>query len=218
MLDWPKKLEQNGYVQIPNFLPYDKAKDTQRQLQCFKNGFAWDLMTSPYYPLSAIKDRISSNHIDKQRHRQAVKALKRKQFSFSFYRSSNKHKSRHQQDRLNQIVVDALNSSVCPELEVKGDIIDVFFAAFTKGQFLTYHSDGAAGKYAFVYQLSSGWQKKYGGELVLYPKKIKFYKKFLQPEFNTLTLLKLSHPMFHSVNMLNNPGICPRLTISGWLV
>ena len=77
--------------------------------------------------------------------------------------------------------------------------------------------DGDAGKYAFIYQLSTGWQAKFGGQLELYPKKIKFYKCVIIPTFNSLTILKLSHPMPHSVRLLNNPAYKHRITISGWV-
>jgi len=100
---------------------------------------------------------------------------------------------------------------------IKGELQDTFFASFKKGQFISYHTDGGAGKYAFIYQLSTGWQKRFGGQLELYPKKIKFYKRVISPKFNTLTILKLSHPMPHSVRVLNNPVYKHRITISGWV-
>ena len=61
------------------------------------------------------------------------------------------------------------------KLGLSGQLRDTFFALFVKEQFISYHTDGSAGKYAFIYQLSKGWQPKFGGQLELYPKKIKFF-------------------------------------------
>ena len=164
-----------------------------------------------------IKDKISTKAIDKQRHTQAIKALKRQEFSFSFYRSSNKHAKRHGQALLHKALGEQIVTLLAERSLIKGELRDSFFAAYKKGQFISYHTDGSAGKYAFIYQLSSGWQTRFGGQLELYPKKIKFFKHVLAPTFNSLTLLKLSHPMPHSVRLLNNPAHKHRITISGWV-
>jgi len=214
---WHKKLQKYGYVQIDKFLT-DKSADLLRQRVIKASHFkTWDLLTTPYRPLSNIKDEICSNVIDQSRHQQAQSAFKRRQFSFSFYRSNNKHANQHGNANIHQQLAQAVVEKVSKPLGLDGTLRDTFFAAFIKGQFINYHSDGPAGKYAFVYQLSKGWQPQYGGQLELYPRQMKFYKKIIQPKFNSLTLLKLSHPMYHSVRMLNNPKHKHRITISGWL-
>lgn len=214
---WYEALEDKGYVQLDNFLAQKTANELRHNIIKASHFKTWDLLTTPYRPLARIKDEICSNAIDKGRHKQAHRAFKRRQFSFSFYRSNNKHAAQHRSENIHQQLTQAVIAKVAKPLSLEGTIRDTFFASFIKGQFINYHSDGPAGKYAFVYQLSKGWQAKYGGQLELYPKKIKFYKKILEPEFNSLTLLKLSHPMYHSVRMLNNPKHKHRITISGWL-
>jgi len=217
LMQWIEKLEKNGYVQIDNFLPRSQAKQLREKIINQNHYKKWNLLTTPYRPLANIKDRISTNVIDNNRHTQAAKAFKRRQFSFSFYRSSNKHAKQHRQSLLHQTIGDKTVHLLKQQGVVAGQLQDSFFACFKKGQFISYHTDGTAGKYAFIYQLSSGWQQKFGGQLELYPKKIKFFKRVLPPTFNTLTILKLSHPMPHSVRLLNNPAHKHRITISGWV-
>jgi Rps23 Pro-64 3,4-dihydroxylase Tpa1-like proline 4-hydroxylase len=164
-----------------------------------------------------VKDNITTSSIDKNRHKQAMAAKDRGKFSFSFYRSNNVHAKIHGASEIHQSLSRQVVDKVCQPLRLSGELRDTFFASFIKGQFISYHSDGQAGKYAFIYQLSSGWQQRYGGQLELYPKKCKFYKKILEPSFNSLALLKLDHPMYHSVRQLNTPKHKHRITISGWL-
>jgi Rps23 Pro-64 3,4-dihydroxylase Tpa1-like proline 4-hydroxylase len=216
-MQWIEKLEKKGFVQINGFLPHGDALYLKRKIIKGDHFKKWNLLTTPYRPLTNIKDKISSNVIDKRRHLQAKKALKRREFSFSFYRSSNKHAKQHGQSSLHQNIGNQVVSLLLQHSLVEGQLQDSFFATFKKGQFISYHTDGTAGKYAFIYQLSQGWQKKYGGQLELYPKKIKFFKKQLEPKFNSLVLLKLSHPMPHSVKTLSNPPHKHRITISGWV-
>lgn len=216
-MPWYEQLAENGYVQLDNFLSLSTANQLRQKILKASHFKAWDLLTTPYRPLTRIKDDICASVIDQARHKQAQNAKKRGQFSFSFYRSNNKHAKQHGSANIHQQLTDSVIDKVSEPLGLNGTVRDAFFAAFIKGQFINYHSDGPAGKYAFVYQLSQGWQPKFGGQLELYPKQIKFYKKIIEPKFNSLTLLKLSHPMYHSVRMLNNPKHKHRITISGWL-
>ncbi|WP_085299158.1 2OG-Fe(II) oxygenase [Cognaticolwellia mytili] len=217
-MQWFEKLEKKGFVQISDFLPHSEALQLKNKIIKNNHFKKWNLLTTPYRPLTNIKDRISSNVINKQRHTQALKSLDRKQFSFSFYRSSNKHAKQHGQAALHRDIGDKIKALLEKHSLIDdGQLRDTFFAMFKKEQFISYHTDGSAGKYAFVYQLSQGWKKKYGGQLELYPKKIKFFRKQIEPKFNSLVLLKLSHPMPHSVKKLNNPAHKHRITISGWV-
>ena len=214
---WLEYLNKNGYVQFNDFLPETHANQLRNDILKVSHYKAWKLLTTPYHPLSRIKDSISSTVLDKNRHIQATNAFHRKQFSFSFYRSSNRFSKRHNNSSIHESLGKLVIKMISKPLKLDGSLRDTFFASFVKGQFIDSHTDGSAGKYAFIYQLSKGWQPKFGGQLELYPKKIKFYKKVLQPTFNSLAILKLDHPMPHSVRMLNNPKHKHRITISGWL-
>ena len=214
---WQAKLIKNGYVQLNNFLSESQANQLRSDILKASHYKAWDLLTTPYHPLCRIKDEISSRVIDKKRHVQATTAYHRKEFSFSFYRSNNKFAKQHNNASIHQTLANQVVKVVSKPLGLDGTLRDTFFASFVKGQFIDYHTDGSAGKYAFIYQLSKGWQPIFGGQLELYPKRIKFYKTILQPTFNSLAILKLDHPMPHSVRMLNNPKHKHRITISGWL-
>lgn len=216
-MQWIEELRKNGYVQLNNFLPRDEALMYRNNILKATHFKIWSLLSTPYGPGCNIKDEISTSIIDKTRHRQAVSAYKRRQFSFSFYRSSNKHAKAHHSSAIHQSFSHKMLQQLKPLLGEQGKVRDSFFASFIKGQFINYHTDGSAGKYAFIYQLSSGWQHRFGGHLELYPRKVKFYKKSLVPKFNSLAILKLDHPMPHSVRILNNPSHKHRITISGWL-
>lgn len=216
-MQWFERLEKYGYVQIENFLEYENAQSIKNQLLKNNHFKKWNLLTTPYAPLTNIKDRISTGVIDKARQKEAMKAFKRRKFSFSFYRSSNKHAKQHKQEHIHKCIGKKVVNLLSNKTSVKGELRDTFFASFKRGQFISYHTDGSAGKYAFIYQLSQGWQRRFGGQLELYPRKIKFFKHLLEPKFNSLTILKLSHPMPHSVRMLNNPKYKHRITISGWV-
>jgi len=216
-MQWFEKLEKYGFVQLFNFLPENQAHSYRKAILTASHHKVWCLLTTPYRPCARIKDNIKKDTIDKYRHKQAIAAKQRQKFSFSFYRSNNAHEKFHGQGGIHQRLSRQVVDKVCQPLGLSGELRDTFFASFVKGQFINFHSDGNAGKYAFIYQLSSGWQQKYGGQLELYPRKIKFYKEVLEPKFNTLALLKLEHPMYHSVRLLNNPKHKHRITISGWL-
>tara|TARA_R110000850_G_scaffold14452_1_gene46188 strand:- start:94 stop:747 length:654 start_codon:yes stop_codon:yes gene_type:complete len=216
-MPWLEKLAKNGFVICNNFLPYNEALQLRNEIIKRHHIKKWNLLTAPSQPLSRIKNNISTKVIDKSKHVQAIKALKRRRFSFSFYRSSNKHQQQHGQSLCHQTIGNKVIELLKSCDLIAGELQDSFFALFNKGQFISYHTDGGAGKYAFIYQLSIGWQERFGGQLELYPRKIKFYKRVITPKFNTLTILKLSHPMPHSVRLLNNPVYKHRITISGWV-
>ncbi|WP_286265792.1 2OG-Fe(II) oxygenase family protein [Thalassotalea atypica] len=216
-MNWVEQLQEQGFAQFRQYLPSDTANHLRKQILTAAHFKTWRLLTTPYRPLTHIKDRISSSNVEKCRQQQAIKAERNKQFAFSFYRTSNKHAKRHGAGDIHLNLAKTLKEQVAMPLGLSGEIRDSFVAKFEREQFISYHTDGSAGQYAFIYQLSKGWQPKYGGQLVLYPTKSRFYRKVIQPEFNCLTLLKLNHPMPHSVRMLNNPKHKHRLTISGWL-
>ena len=214
---WVEQLDEQGFVQLRQYLPVNKANFLRRKIIKASHFKTWRLLTTPYRPLTHIKDRISSPTTIKQRQRQAIRAAKNRQFAFSFYRTSNKHAKRHGAGNIHLELAKTLKEQVALPLGLSGKLRDSFVAKFEQDQFITYHTDGKAGQYAFIYQLTKGWKPTYGGQLVLYPSNSRFYRKILQPEFNCLTILKLNHPMPHSVRKLNNPKHKHRLTISGWL-
>lgn len=211
------QLRKKGYVQVERFLDEAHANRLRRDILRVSEHRSWDIITAPYRPFVTHKDRVSSHILDSLRHKAARAADKRGQFAFSFFRSNNKHECFHQSSDIHGSFSKLLLQKLATTLDIDGVLVDSFFASFIRDQFIGYHSDGNIGKYAFIYQLSKGWQRKYGGQLVLYPKQTKFCKITLEPTFNCLTLLNLSFPMFHSVSQLNNPAHKHRITISGWI-
>ena len=153
-------LNKQGYTVINDFLPFEQALRLRRKILNQNHHRAWCLLTTPYRPMQSIRDNIDKPVIDKLRHKIALKADRRKKFAFSFYRSVNKHESSHQNKSITQAFTSQLLRETEGKLDISGEITDAFFASFVKQQFIGYHSDGSAGKYAFIYQLSKGWKKK----------------------------------------------------------
>lgn len=213
LMDWWQTLESKGYLQVNNFLDIQQANRLQRKLMKANHFRTWKLMTAPKPSLGQFYNRKQV----KKSHQLARLWAKRNQFAYSFYRTSNKHADKHQKTALYQNFCQQLQDTVNQPLGLVGNVTDCFAAKFEREQFIGYHADKGMGKYAFIYQLSKGWQPKDGGQLVLYPKQGRFYQKVLLPKFNTLTLLKLDHPMYHSVSYVTAPKQKTRLTISGWL-
>lgn len=218
-MDWLQSLNKHGYVQVNNFLHHSDAKTLLAKVRKVNKPNAWCLLTHPNRPLHRIKDKSLRSKNVKLSQRQAIQAKVRRQFSYAFWRSSNKYLEVNGMKAIVAQFTQHLTGLVEHAL-VEGEVSyrDCFVAKFVNNQFIEYHSDGSAGRYAFIYQLSKGWQPKYGGQLQLFPRKIKFYKKSLLPEFNSLALLKLDHPMHHSVKILKTPKHKQRYTISGWIV
>ena len=84
--------------------PYNEALQLRNEIIKLHHIKKWNLLTAPSQPLSRIKNNISTKVIDKSKHVQAIKALKRRRFSFSFYRSSNKHQQQHGQSLCHQTI------------------------------------------------------------------------------------------------------------------
>lgn len=212
-----KQLNQKGYVKIDNFIAAKEAKKFREKILKCNHHKAWNILTSPYLPFVQNKDCVNNGYVDARRHRHAQQAHLRKQFAFSFYRNAIKNEKSHGANGIHQYFATTLIERLQGKVDIEGEVVHSFIANYVKDQFIGYHSDGAIAKYAFIYQLSRGWQRKYGGQLLLYPKKNKIQKVTLEPTFNSLTLLNLSFPMYHSVNVLKNPAHKHRITITGWI-
>ncbi len=152
-MTWTDTLEKNGFVIFEQFLPANEARQLRSEIIQRQHIKKWGLLSAPSQPFSRIKNNISTQVIDNTKHAQAIKALKRNRFSFSFYRSSNKHQQQHRQSALHQNLGNKVVELFKGEGLIKGELQDTFFASFKKGQFISYHTDGGAGKYAFIYQL-----------------------------------------------------------------
>ncbi len=215
-MDYFEHLEKHGYLQIPQFLPQHQASAFRKSIIRTRNPQEWRQRIKPYSPLTG--SNTFGNKRIKSRYSKALHAKRDNRFSFSFKRSRYIEAPHSVLSGIalefRKTLIDKLSSS----LPINGLTKGGFIASFNKGDFLTYHNDNVKGKYAFVYNLSQGWQPKFGGQLELFPKKYRFYKKVLTPEFNSLLLLKLDYPMYHQVAMVASPTHQQRITITGWLL
>jgi Rps23 Pro-64 3,4-dihydroxylase Tpa1-like proline 4-hydroxylase len=88
---------------------------------------------------------------------------------------------------------------------------------FTAGCFLKTHNDYVAGKNrhaAYVLSLTSDWNPDWGG-LLTFPSTDSPLGNYLLPGFNRLYVFSVPQP--HSVSMVTELALNPRLSITGWL-
>lgn len=88
---------------------------------------------------------------------------------------------------------------------------------YDKGDFLTGHDDGVAGKHrraAYVFGLTSRWRAEWGGLLLFHGGSGGVAEGYV-PAFNTLSLFAVPQP--HSVSQVTPWAGGPRLSITGWL-
>lgn len=88
---------------------------------------------------------------------------------------------------------------------------------YDKGNFLTGHDDGVAGKNrraAYVFGLTSRWRAEWGGLLLFHGGDGGIAEGYV-PAFNTLSLFAV--PQQHSVSQVTPWAGGPRLSITGWL-
>ncbi|MDK2766307.1 MAG: 2OG-Fe(II) oxygenase [Sphingomonas sp.] len=88
---------------------------------------------------------------------------------------------------------------------------------YDKGDFLTGHDDGVAGKNrraAYVFGLTSRWRAEWGGLLLFHGGDGGIAEGYV-PAFNTLSLFAV--PQQHSVSQVTPWAGGPRLSITGWL-
>lgn len=88
---------------------------------------------------------------------------------------------------------------------------------YDKGDFLTGHDDGVAGKNrraAYVFGLTSRWRAEWGGLLLFHGGSGGVAEGYV-PAFNTLSLFAV--PQEHSVSQVTPWAGGPRLSVTGWL-
>lgn len=88
---------------------------------------------------------------------------------------------------------------------------------YDKGDFLTGHDDGVAGKNrraAYVFGLTPKWRAEWGGLLLFHGESGGIAEGYV-PAFNTLSLFAV--PQTHSVSQVTPWAGAPRLSITGWL-
>lgn len=206
-----QRLQNDMVLQVHQFLPKEQAVKLHRQLSLLPVWRHWCLLSTPDRPYTRLKFERNRVFSEKQRLKVAKKAYHRKQFSFNFYRTvdQNLHIIKSFLQELSKFLVEHLN--------IDAIFVDCFAAKFANEQFIARHTDNVRGRYAFIFQLSKAWQVKNGGELMLYPKSHRFYAKRLIPQFNCLTLLKLSKNSWHEVKKVTTTGNKDRITITGWI-
>lgn len=100
--------------------------------------------------------------------------------------------------------------------ETRIDHADAQLTRFSKGHFLTAHTDEAEGKnryYAYVVSLTKVWTIDWGGLLAFHGDDDNVSEAWT-PRFNTLNLFKV--PQLHSVTRVSPEAKAERLSVTGW--
>lgn len=94
---------------------------------------------------------------------------------------------------------------------------DASVTRYLPGHHLTPHNDANFGEnrlYAYVLNLSRGWQLAWGGVLVFVDRDGHIAEGYT-PAFNSLNVFKV--PQQHAVTMVNSLAQGPRLAVTGWM-
>ena len=91
---------------------------------------------------------------------------------------------------------------IAAALNVSGDqlddheLSDLFATSFGVGDFLSMHSDGFSGTYAFVASLANQpWRPEFGGALEMFCRDTRKWCGSLAPTFNSLVVFKTRQPV-----------------------
>ena len=76
------------------------------------------------------------------------------------------------------------------------ELSDLFATSFGEGDFLSTHSDGYSGTYAFVASLAAGpdWVEEFGGSLDMYCRDTRKWCARLGPRFRSVVVFRIRQP------------------------
>ena len=174
--------------------------------------------------------KIRSVWTREQRKREATETYRRNGFAYSKWELTAGHELYKAAGLLmeDRAVRHAIASAQWPEDADKpdigshlGNISDYFVTAYSDGDFLSTHSDGASGSLAWVLHLTpeqAEWDSGSGGELRFNPGAVVRANSDFAPAYNRL-LLFLTRPDFtpHQVMPVRRPASAePRFGATGW--
>jgi Rps23 Pro-64 3,4-dihydroxylase Tpa1-like proline 4-hydroxylase len=216
-----QRLSNQGRAQIPGFLQESSA---ERLRQCLRDEVPWQpaLRTDRPVPPGA-EASISSEAL----HRELLQALYRRarddfEFVFDRYRMIEARRDGLDPGLVLHVVVDFLNSPPFLEFarELTGDkairMVSAIAARYRSGHFLKQHNDKAGDEdraFAYVINLSRGWQADWGGLLQFLDEEQNVIETFT-PHWNSLSLFRV--PQAHQVSLVTPWAKEDRYSITGW--
>jgi SM-20-related protein len=220
------QLRATGRVQIPGFLQREAAVRLQQHLA---EEVPWTLAirdadgprTLPNAEYSQLSDEARQSLL-----REVAQSARGGAYRFAYdsYMMVTAYREGRDPGLLLHRVLEFLNT---PELiefarrltgEPRVRRLSAQATRYTPGQFLRQHDDQDVEEgrlFAYVINLSEGWQADWGGLLQFTDAQGQVIDTFV-PRFNSLSLFRV--PVRHLVSMVNPWADQPRLAITGWML
>jgi Rps23 Pro-64 3,4-dihydroxylase Tpa1-like proline 4-hydroxylase len=217
------RLAERGRVQIPGFLQEDSA---QRLRQCLRDEVPWELAQRSDRPplLDPARQGLAPAAQDLERLREAIRRARSGfEFAFDRYRMIDARRDGQDPHLVLHVVVDFLNSPDFLEFarELTGDpdirMVSAIASRYRPGHFLRMHDDRSNEEdraFAYVINLSQGWEADWGGVLQFVDPQQNVLETFT-PHWNSLSLFRVPHQ--HVVTQVAPWALDARYSITGWL-
>jgi SM-20-related protein len=226
---WREQLRRNGRVQVAGYLQPDAA---ERLRTCLAQEVPWTLALRDAQGARTIDHAIYSALTDEQaRQLFADTAASAGQegddgfrFAYDSYMMVRAYQERRDPGLLLHRVLELFNSPdyLAFARHLTGDTrirrVNAQATRYRPGQFLRHHNDEELDEgrlYAYVLNLSRGWQADWGGLLQFIGSDGRVQDTFL-PIWNTLSLFAV--PAGHAVSLVAPWARDDRLSITGWML
>ncbi|MFD0739765.1 2OG-Fe(II) oxygenase [Lysobacter koreensis] len=226
---WRARLQRDGRAQIDNYLQPDAA---QRLRACLEREVPWTL---------ALRDAEGARTLDHVSYAAMDDAARRAlyaqvagsageqgrdddgfRFAYDSYMMVRAYQEGRDPGLLLHRVLELFNSPdyIAFARALTGDArirrTDAQATRYRRGQFLRYHTDAESNEgrlYAYVLNLSRGWQADWGGQLQFIGDDGAVLESYL-PRWNALSLFAV--PAGHAVSLVAPWAADDRLAITGW--
>jgi Rps23 Pro-64 3,4-dihydroxylase Tpa1-like proline 4-hydroxylase len=219
-------LQRDGRVQIADYLQADAA---ERLRSCLAHEVPWTLAirdaggarTMPAAEYRGLDDDARATLL-----RRTAESARGGEYRFAYdsYMMVSAYKEGRDPGLLLHRVLEFFNApdylGFVRALTGDGAIrrVNAQATRYRPGQFLRYHTDidsQEGRRYAYVLNLSRGWQADWGGLLQFIDEDGRVQDSFL-PRWNSLSLFKV--PAGHAVSLVAPWADTDRLAITGWLL
>ena len=219
---WRARLRAHGRVQIPGFLQEPSAL---RLHQCLREEVPWETAQRSDAVLADGQDRSPPPGSAADEVALAATCLRAREgfeFYFDRYRMIDARRDGTDPQLVLHAVVDFLNSPQFLDFarQLTGDpairMVSAIGVRYRAGHFLRAHNDLANDEnraFAYVINLSHGWQADWGGLLQFLDGNQDVVETFT-PHWNSLSLFRV--PQRHQVSLLAPWAKENRYSITGW--
>lgn len=196
-MDIKKRLLENGYCVIDNFLPEEKSSQL---FDVFENNISWEKI-----------DQIREKHYEHVFKTESESLPKTGEFYSARF-------SRSKELEQNSIIDEVFNSYFVPFLKDNSpfplNIFDKRCYKLDSGDHYRTHIDDYAGEINLIYYVNRDWRWDWGGLLNIYSDKDSDYIRSILPKFNRVVLLNNQVFRFpHSVSSVESYAKNARYTI-----